>query len=282
MHVNLHKTFSTPHGGGGPGAGPVGVKEKLVSYLPISRIIKRNDGTLALNYDYPESIGYIASFYGNFAIILRAYAYILLLGKEGLREAANQAVLNANYLKECLKERFDLAYDRPCMHEVVFSASRQAKRGVHALDIAKFLIDKGIHPPTIYFPLTVKEAMMIVPTETESKETLDLFVKAMFEADDLSQRNPAYFKDLPQSTPITRPDEVKAARDINTNYFKVRFFGTLPFRLLRKTFSMMKHFCILLRTIKAVRSCGFGNRRAFLLSWAAFLRPKRISITRRS
>ena len=220
MHVNLHKTFATPHGGGGPGAGPVGVKEKLVPYLPISRVIKRSDGTLALNYDYPESIGYIASFYGNFAIILRAYAYILLLGKEGLREAANQAVLNANYLKERLKERFDLAYDRPCMHEVVFSASRQAKRGVHALDIAKFLIDKGIHPPTIYFPLTVKEAMMIEPTETESKETLDLFVHVLFEADDLSQRNPAYFKDLPQSTPITRPDEAKAARDINTNYFK--------------------------------------------------------------
>ncbi len=219
MHVNLHKTFATPHGGGGPGAGPVGVKEKLITYLPVSRVIQRHDGTLALNYDYPESIGYIAPFYGNFAIILRAYAYILLMGREGLREATDQAVLNANYLKERLKGRFDLAYDRPCLHEAVFSASRQARRGVHAFDIAKFLIDKGIHPPTIYFPLTVKEAMMIEPTETESRQTLDRFIDALVEADDLSQRHPEYFRNLPRSTPVTRPDEVKAARDVRTNYF---------------------------------------------------------------
>lgn len=219
MHINLHKTFSTPHGGGGPGAGPVGVTKKLAPYLPISRVIQRADGSYALNYDYPESIGYIASFYGNFAIILRAYAYTLLLGKDGLIETSNHAVLNANYIRERLKERFNLPYDRLCMHEAVFSASRQAQRGVHALDIAKFLIDQGIHPPTVYFPLTVKESMMIEPTEAESKQTLDRFIEAMIQADDLSQANPGLFADLPQSTPVTRPDEVKAARDVNTNYF---------------------------------------------------------------
>lgn len=219
MHINTHKTFTTPHGGGGPGAGPVGVKEKLIPFLPISRVIKKNDGTFALNYDYPQSIGYIASFYGNFGLLLRAYAYILLLGKEGLIETTNHAVLNANYLKERLKEKYELAFDRICMHESVFSATRQAERGVHAIDIAKFLIDQGIHPPTVYFPLTVKEAVMIEPTETESKQTMDEFVEAMFKADELSQSNPEAFHNFPQTTPVSRPDEVKAARDINTNYF---------------------------------------------------------------
>lgn len=219
MHVNLHKTFATPHGGGGPGAGPVGVKEKLIPYLPISRVVKRKDETFVLNYDYPESIGYIAPFYGNFAIILRAYAYILLLGKEGLKETSNHAVLNANYIRQALKEHYALAFDRICMHESVFSASRQAEQGVRAVDIAKFLIDKNIHPPTIYFPLTVKEALMIEPTETESKETLDAFIQAMIEAANLSQEQPEIFKTFPKSMPITRPDEVKAARELNTNYF---------------------------------------------------------------
>ncbi len=223
MHLNTHKTFTTPHGGGGPGAGPVGVKEKLIPYLPISRVKKRQDGTCALNYDYPNSIGYIASFYGNFALLLRAYAYILLLGREGLMETSNHAVLNANYILHRLKDFYHLPYDRICMHEVVFSAVKQAQRGVHAIDIAKFLIDKGIHPPTVYFPLTVKEAMMIEPTETESKKTLDDFIACMIEADQLSQRNPEMFKSLPKTMPISRPDEVKAARDLNTNYFlKVR------------------------------------------------------------
>ena len=220
MHLNTHKTFTTPHGGGGPGAGPVGVTKKLVPYLPISLVDRREDGTYYLNYDYPESIGYLSSFYGNFAIILRAYAYILMAGETGLRQISNHAVLNANYLKERLKERFHLAYDRRCMHEVVFSASRQAQRGVHAIDIAKFLIDEGIHPPTVYFPLSVKEAMMIEPTETESKETMDSFVEAMFMADDLSRTRPEAFHDLPKTTVVTRPDEVKAARDLNTNYFR--------------------------------------------------------------
>ncbi len=219
MHINLHKTFSTPHGGGGPGSGPVGVSKKLVPYLPISRVIKKPDGTCALNYDYPESIGYIASFYGNFGIILRAYAYTLLLGKEGLKETTDHAVLNANYIRARLKDRYELAFDRLCLHEAVFSASRQAKRGVHALDIAKFLIDEGVHPPTVYFPLTVRESMMIEPTESESRQTLDNFIDVMLKADDLSQTRPEMFAGCPGTTPVSRPDEVKAARDVNTNYF---------------------------------------------------------------
>ncbi|OGX08182.1 MAG: glycine dehydrogenase (aminomethyl-transferring), partial [Omnitrophica WOR_2 bacterium GWA2_47_8] len=169
VHINTHKTFTTPHGGGGPGAGPVGVKEKLVKFLPISRVMKQKDGTLHLEYNFPDSIGYIAPFYGNFGLLLRAYAYILMLGKEGLKETSNHAVLNANYIMHRLKKYYQLKYDRTCMHECVFSASNQAEKGVHANDIAKFLIDKGIHPPTVYFPLTVKEAVMIEPTETESK-----------------------------------------------------------------------------------------------------------------
>jgi glycine dehydrogenase subunit 2 len=219
MHINTHKTFTTPHGGGGPGAGPVGVNKKLAAYLPISRVVKKDDGTYALNYDYSESIGYIASFYGNFAILLRAYAYILMLGKEGLIETSNHAVLNANYIQAKLKKYYDVAFDRICMHECLFSASRQAKEGVHAIDIAKFLIDQGIHPPTVYFPLTVKESIMIEPTETESKQTMDEFIDAMIAAARLSKENPSLFHDLPKTSPITRPDEVKAARDLNTNFF---------------------------------------------------------------
>ncbi len=220
VHLNLHKTFGTPHGGGGPGAGPVGVKQHLAQYLPISRVEKKEDGTFFLNYDYPDSIGYVASLYGNFGIVLRAYAYILLLGKEGLREISNHAVLNANYIKEKLKKYYTLAFDRTCMHECVFSAESQIKNGVHAVDIAKFLIDKGIHPPTIYFPLTVKESIMIEPTETESKSTMDVFIDAMIEANELSKKGPAAFKDLPKTTPVTRPDEVVAARGLKINYFQ--------------------------------------------------------------
>ncbi|MHC5163634.1 MAG: aminomethyl-transferring glycine dehydrogenase subunit GcvPB, partial [Planctomycetota bacterium] len=152
VHLNLHKTFATPHGGGGPGAGPVGVVEKLTDYLPVSSVIKRDDGTFALDYDKPKSIGYIAPFYGNFAIILRAYVYILMLGKEGLERVAENAVLNANYIKEKLKPYYDIEHGQLCKHECVFSATRQAKQGIHAIDIAKGLLDMGFHPPTIYFP----------------------------------------------------------------------------------------------------------------------------------
>jgi len=213
VHLNLHKTFSTPHGGGGPGAGPVGVCEKLVRFLPISRVIRRPDGTFFLNYDYPDSIGYIAPFYGNFGVLLKAFAYILLLGRQGLIEVSERAVLNANYLRQRLKPLYDIAFDRPCMHECVFSAARQARQGVRAIDIAKALIDRGCHPPTVYFPLIVKEALMIEPTETESKETLDAFVEAMAEIARLAETAPSVLRDAPVTTPVRRLDEAKAARE---------------------------------------------------------------------
>ena len=215
VHVNLHKTFATPHGGGGPGAGPVGVRKDLVPYLPISRVVRRPDGSFYLHYDEPLSIGYISPFYGNFLVLLKAYAYILLLGREGLLQVSEAAVLNANYVLARLKDRYDVPHSERVMHEFVLSASRQAERGVKALDIAKALIDRGIHPPTIYFPLIVKEALMTEPTETESKETLDAFVAVMHELADLAERDPGSFQRFPETTPVGRLDEVKAARDMD-------------------------------------------------------------------
>lgn len=218
MHINLHKTFATPHGGGGPGAGPVGVRSNLIQYLPISRPIKREDNTYTLKYDYPKSIGYIAPFYGNFSICLRAYAYILSLGSKGLIDVSENAVLNANYLMHKLKKAYNLPYDQLCMHEFVLSADKQAEKNVHALDIAKALIDKGFHPPTIYFPLIVKEAMMIEPTETESKETLDAFCKAMLEIAELAENTPEELQSAPVTTPVTRPDEIAAVKNMDFAY----------------------------------------------------------------
>jgi len=215
VHVNLHKTFATPHGGGGPGSGPVGVVEKLTGYLPISTVIKRADGTFALDYDKPKSIGYIAPFYGNFGIILRAYVYIMMLGKEGLERVAESAVLNANYIKEKLKPYYDIEHGQVCKHECVFSATRQAKNGVHAIDIAKGLIDAGYHPPTMYFPTIVKEALMIEPTECESKETMDLFIDAMIELAKTAEENPETIKASPTTTAVGRLDETKASRQLN-------------------------------------------------------------------
>jgi glycine dehydrogenase subunit 2 len=215
MHVNLHKTFATPHGGGGPGAGPVGVKRRLAEYLPISRVVRRDDSTYALDYNVPKSIGYIAPFYGNFGVCLRAYAYILLLGGRGLREVSDHAVLNANYVLQALKDDFDVPYPRTCMHECVLSAKRQAEHGVHAMDIAKALIDRGFHPPTVYFPLIVKEALMIEPTETESKETLDRFIDAMRDIARQAAADPAALHAAPVSTPVSRPDETRAAREMD-------------------------------------------------------------------
>ncbi len=212
IHVNLHKTFATPHGGGGPGAGPVGVCEKLIDYLPISIIREQPDGSYTLDYDLPKSVGYIAPFYGNFGILVRAYAYLLMLGREGLRRVSENAVLNANYIREKLQAHYDLPYPQRCKHECVFSASRQAKRGVHAIDIAKALIDRGVHPPTMYFPLTVPEALMIEPTETESKETLDAFIATMIEIASLAERDPDALTRCPQTTPVGRLDETRAAR----------------------------------------------------------------------
>ena len=218
VHINLHKTFATPHGMGGPGAGPVGVKKSLEKFLPISRVVKRSDGTFALDYDRPDSIGYISPFYGNFGVLLKAYTYILLLGKEGLIKVSENAVLNANYIKARLKDHYDVPYPENCMHEFVISAEKQAAKGVHAIDIAKALIDRGIHPPTVYFPISVKEAIMIEPTETESKETLDNFIKIMIELAELAEKDPAYFKDCPRTTPVGRLDEVGAAKNMNLAY----------------------------------------------------------------
>ncbi len=212
MHINLHKTFATPHGGGGPGAGPVGVQKHLVPFLPISRVEKRKDNTYTLEYNFPKSIGYISPFYGNFLIVLRAYAYCLLLGAEGLTQISENAVLNANYMMNKLKDIYDLPYDIQCMHEFVLSASRQAEKGVKALDIAKALIDRGFHPPTIYFPLIVKEAMMIEPTECESKETLDSFIQAMRDIAEMAEKEPETVHSCPVTTDISRPNELQAAK----------------------------------------------------------------------
>jgi len=212
MHVNLHKTFATPHGGGGPGSGPVGVQEALVDFLPVSRVSKRADGTYSLDYNHERSIGYVAPFYGNFGVILKAFAYFLTLGADGLRRVSENAVLSANYVRARLQEVYEVPYGRLCMHECVFSASRQAAKGVHALDISKALIDRGYHPPTMYFPLIVAEALMVEPTETESKETLDAFIASMLEIAALVESDPGQFHARPLTTPVGRLDETLAAR----------------------------------------------------------------------
>jgi glycine dehydrogenase subunit 2 len=215
VHVNLHKTFGTPHGAGGPGSGPVGVKAALAPFLPVPRVVKLDDGTFGVADDTQRSIGRTANFFGNFGVVVRAYAYILMLGREGLVEASELAVLNANYVMSRLKDLYELPYDQTCMHECVFSASRQMAHDIHAIDIAKFLIDKGYHPPTVYFPLIVKEAIMIEPTETESKETLDAFIAAMREAAEMAEKDPAALKRAPVTTPVSRLDETRAARSQN-------------------------------------------------------------------
>ncbi|MBT7122121.1 MAG: aminomethyl-transferring glycine dehydrogenase subunit GcvPB, partial [Clostridia bacterium] len=178
VHLNLHKTFATPHGGGGPGSGPVGVSKSLEAFLPTPTIEKNGD-RYYLDYNRPQSVGRIKSFFGNFGVVVRAYTYILTLGSDGLKNVAQTAVLNANYIKAKLQDHYDLPYTNTCMHEVVFSGKRQKEFGVSSFDIAKRLIDYGYHPPTMYFPLTVKEALMIEPTETESKQTIDEFIAAM-------------------------------------------------------------------------------------------------------
>ena len=212
IQLNLHKTFSTPHGGGGPGSGPVGVSRALVDFLPVPRIIRKED-KYSWSSDFPDTIGRVRSFYGNFNVIVKAYTYIRSLGAEGLKHATEMAVLNANYIKEKLKAYFDLPYDRICMHECVFSGNRQvAESGVHTTDIAKSLIDYGYHPPTIYFPLIVHEAIMIEPTETESKETLDAFCHAMIAIAKEAKENSEGVKNAPVTTVVSRLDEVLAAR----------------------------------------------------------------------
>jgi glycine dehydrogenase subunit 2 len=212
IQLNLHKTFSTPHGGGGPGSGPVGVSTKLIDFLPVPRIV-RKEHDFHWSENFPHTIGRVRSFYGNFNVVVKAYAYIRSLGSTGLKRAAEMAVLNANYIKEILKPYYDLPYDRVCMHECVFSGRKQvAESGVHTTDIAKRLIDYHYHPPTIYFPLIVPEAIMIEPTETESKETLDNFCAAMIAIAREAKENPQHVKDAPLTTPVKRLDEVQAAR----------------------------------------------------------------------
>ena len=213
IQLNLHKTFSTPHGSGGPGSGPVGVMKNLLDYLPVPRIVKDGD-RYAWREDYPDSIGRVRAFHGNFNVMVKAYTYIRTLGPEGLKKCSEVAVLNANYLKEKLKPYYDLAYDRTCMHECVFTGRRQVQEsGVHTSDIAKRLLDYGYHPPTIYFPMIVPEAMMIEPNETESLETLDAFCDVMMAIARESRENPDMVKSAPLTTPVKRLDEVRAARE---------------------------------------------------------------------
>jgi glycine dehydrogenase subunit 2 len=212
MHFNLHKSFSTPHGGGGPGSGPVGVVKELAPYLPVPVVAKKGD-KFCLDYSIPKSIGRCRSFYGNVGVIVRAYVYLRMLGKEGIPRVAHHAVINANYLAARLKKYFLLPYDRLCMHECVFSGNWQKKYGVKTLDIAKRLLDLGFHPPTVYFPLIVPEAIMIEPTENESKETLDAFADAMIQIAKEAQENPQLVTSAPQTTPVKRLDEVKAAKE---------------------------------------------------------------------
>jgi len=218
VHVNLHKTFAVPHGSGGPGSGPVGVKSFLDKFLPIPRLVRTKKGGLRWNHKKPYSIGRLRSFYGNAGAILRAFCYIKALGREGLRAVAENAILNSNYLKTRLTPYYDLPYKGHCMHEFVLSALRQKEKGVRAMDIAKRLLDFGIHAPTVYFPLIVEEAMMIEPTETESKETLDRFVLTMIEIAREVEDNPKKVTDAPTQTSVKRPDEVLAARQPNLSW----------------------------------------------------------------
>jgi len=240
LHFNLHKTFSTPHGGGGPGSGPIVVSSKLAPYLPVPVVTKTKD-RYVLDYlepveakrltgsypvtkcrdNRPDSIGQVKGFYGNIAVLIRAYIYIRMMGPDGLKKASQMAVLNANYIMAQLKSYYHLTYDRHCMHECVLDGTIQAKKfGVRTLDIAKRLLDYGYHPPTVYFPLIVHEALMIEPTETESKETIDAFIQTMIQIAKEAETNPEIVKSAPQTTPVGRLDEVKAARQLIVRYKK--------------------------------------------------------------
>jgi glycine dehydrogenase subunit 2 len=212
VHLNLHKTFSTPHGGGGPGSGPVGVSERVAPFLPVPLVEKKGDG-YGLDYDRPDTVGMVRSFFGNMGVVVRAYAYIKALGAEGLTRVGKAAVVNANYLRKRLEKVLTIPHPGPCMHEFVASADKQKAKGVSAMDIAKVLLDEGFHAPTTYFPLIVSEALMIEPTETETQETLDAFADAIEKIDRLvDEKGPEWFAEAPRTTPVTRLDEVAAAR----------------------------------------------------------------------
>lgn len=212
LHSNLHKTFSTPHGGGGPGAGPVGVSEAILPFLPTPLVGRRDDGTFFFDDNRPDSIGRVRAFHGNFGVMVRALTYMRSMGGDGLRRVAEIAVLNANYIRARLKGHYHLPYDAPSLHEVVFSDARQQEHHVHTLDIAKRLMDYGFHPPTIYFPLIVPGALMIEPTETEPKEELDAFCDAMIAIAEESKETPELVRSAPHTTPVRRLDEARAAR----------------------------------------------------------------------
>lgn len=212
VHLNLHKTMSTPHGGGGPGSGPVGVRERLIPFLPVP-LVERKGNKFLFNYDLPESIGKMHSFYGNFGVVVKAYTYMRMMGAEGLKQASGDAVLNANYLMNLLKKNYWLPYDRTCKHEFVLSAKPEKKKGAGAGDIAKALLDRGFHPPTVYFPLIVEEALMIEPTETETRETLDAFAEAMAEIAKDIDEDAEKVAHGPYNTVVGRLDEVRAARN---------------------------------------------------------------------
>ena len=211
LHLNLHKTFSTPHGGGGPGSGPVAVVEKLIPFLPVPRV-ERDLDTYKFVTDCPDTIGRMHTFYGHFGVMIKAYAYILSMGPDGLTNASKLAVLNANYIKESLKDTLNLCYDRPCMHECVFNDEKQQEYHITTMDMAKRLLDYGFHPPTVYFPLVVDAAFMVEPTETESKEYIDQFIDAVKSIAQEAKDNPELLKKAPVLPKVTRLDEVTAAR----------------------------------------------------------------------
>jgi len=216
-HINLHKTFSTPHGGGGPGAGPIGVVDKLLPYLPVPVIDKVGD-IYTLNWDVPESIGKMMGFWGNYNVIVKTWVYIRMLGEDGLKDVSKHAIINANYIRASLEDLYELPYQSPTMHECVFSGDRQKEQGVKTLDIAKRMLDYGVHAPTIYFPLIVHEALMIEPTETESKESLDHFIDIMRTIAEEAMNDPELVTSAPQKTPVKRVDEVKANRELNVRW----------------------------------------------------------------
>ena len=218
-HINLHKTFSTPHGGGGPGAGPIGVVGKLVPFLPVP-MIDKVDNEYTLNFGTDDSIGRIHTFFGNFGILVRAWVYIRSLGEEGLKEMTKMAILNANYLKVRLQDKYEVPFSEGTMHEFVASGLKQKERGIKVLDIAKSLLDYGYHAPTIYFPINIPEAIMMEPTESETKETLDSFADAMLEIDDRISTDPESLKEAPITTPVRRLDETKANREPNLRWTK--------------------------------------------------------------
>ncbi len=217
-HINLHKTFSTPHGGGGPGAGPIGVTKKLIPFLPIPVIHRTEDGKFIRDYNKPDSIGNVHSFFGNFGVLVRAWGYIRMLGESGVRHMTRSAIINANYLKAKLAPVYNIPFTEGTMHEFVISGTRQKERGVRVLDIAKALLDYGFHAPTIYFPINVSESMMIEPTETESRQTLDKFAEAMHEIDKIIDSDPERIHSAPVNTPVRRLDETRANRNPNLRW----------------------------------------------------------------